>query len=91
MAAKLGPERVEKKNYSFVTRLNFFCWTAALVDFVEAERKPGKDGIRIRLQMLQNKLSSGKTSDNMKQKMFERDLELEMLRRKKNYQNSGNK
>ena len=41
--------------------------------------------------MLQNKLSSGKTSDNMKQKMFERDLELEMLRRKKNYQNSGNK
>ena len=39
--------------------------------------------------MLQNKLLTGKTSDSVKQKMFERDLELEMLRRKKNYQLAG--
>ena len=56
----------------------------------EKEKKPGKDGIRIRLQMLQNKLLTGKTSDSVKQKMFERDLELEMLRRKKTYQLAGN-
>ena len=55
----------------------------------ENEKKPGKDGIRIRLQMLQNRLATGKTSDQVKQKMFERDLELEMLRRKKNYQMAG--
>ena len=48
--------------------------------------KPSKDGIKVRLQMLQNRLSQGKTSDSVKQKMFERDLELEMLRRKKTYQ-----
>ena len=56
----------------------------------EKDKKPGKDGIRIRLQMLQNRLATGKTSDSVKQKMFERDLELEMLRRKKNYQMAGN-
>jgi hypothetical protein len=48
--------------------------------------KPSKEGIKVRLQMLQNRLSQGKTSDSVKQKMFERDLELEMLRRKKTYQ-----
>jgi hypothetical protein len=48
--------------------------------------KPNKEGIKVRLQMLQNRLTQGKTSDSVKQKMFERDLELEMLRRKKTYQ-----
>ena len=47
--------------------------------------KPGKEGIKIRMQMLQNRLNSGKTSGAMKQNIFERDLELEILRRKKNY------
>ena len=55
----------------------------------EREKKPGKDGIRVRLQMLQNRLTVQKTSDSVKQLMFERDLELEMLRRKKHYQQSG--
>ena len=50
------------------------------------DKKPSKDGIKIRLQMLQNRLSSGKTSTSVKLNQFERDLELEMLRRKKNYQ-----
>ena len=49
------------------------------------DKKPSKDGIKIRLQMLQNKFSSGKTSTSVKLNQFERDLELEMLRRKKNY------
>ena len=48
--------------------------------------EPSKDRIKVRLQMLQNWLSQGKTSDSVTQKMFERDLELEMLRRKKTYQ-----
>ena len=52
----------------------------------EEGRKPGKEGIRSRMRMLQNKLTAGKASDTVKQHMFERDLELEMLRRKKNYQ-----
>ena len=52
----------------------------------EEDRKPGKEGIRSRMRMLQNKLTAGKASDTVKQHMFERDLELEMLRRKKNYQ-----
>ena len=52
----------------------------------EEDRKPGKEGIRTRMRMLQNKLTAGKASDTVKQHMFERDLELEMLRRKKNYQ-----
>lgn len=47
-------------------------------------KKPSKDGIKIRMQMLQSR--QGKTSSSVKQKMFERDLELDMLRRKKNYQ-----
>ena len=51
-----------------------------------ADNKPGKDGIRSRMKLLQNKLTGGKTSDQVKQHIFERDLELEMLRRKKNYQ-----
>ena len=55
----------------------------------EREKKPGKDGIRVRLQMLQNRLTVQKTSDSVKQLMFERDLELEMLRRKKHYQTSA--
>ena len=57
----------------------------------DKDKKPGKDGIRVRLQMLQNRLTVQKTSDSVKQLMFERDLELEMLRRKKHYQSiSGN-
>jgi len=52
----------------------------------DKDKKPGKDGIRVRLQMLQNRLTVQKTSDSVKQLMFERDLELEMLRRKKHYQ-----
>ena len=55
----------------------------------ERDKKPGKDGIRVRLQMLQNRLTVQKTSDSVKQLMFERDLELEMLRRKKHYQTSA--
>ena len=39
--------------------------------------------------MLQNRLTVQKTSDSVKQLMFERDLELEMLRRKKHYQTSA--
>ena len=52
----------------------------------EGDKKPGKEGIRSRMKLLQNKFSAGKASDQVKQHVFERDLELEMLRRKKNYQ-----
>jgi hypothetical protein len=55
----------------------------------EQDKKPGKDGIRVRLQMLQNRLTIQKTSDTVKALMFERDLELEMLRRKKHYTNTA--
>ena len=57
----------------------------------EEDKKPGKEGIRSRMKMLQNKFTAGKASESVKQHIFERDLELEMLRRKKNYQqkNSG--
>lgn len=54
----------------------------------EGDKKPGKEGIRSRLKMLQNKFSGGKSSDQVKQHIFERDLELEMLRRKKTYQHT---
>lgn len=50
------------------------------------DQKPGKEGIRSRMKMLQNKFTGGKSSDQVKQHIFERDLELEMLRRKKTYQ-----
>ena len=46
-------------------------------------KKIGKDGIKIRLQMLQNKFEQNKSSNTVKQKKFETDLELEMLRRRK--------
>ena len=49
------------------------------------KNKVSKDGIKVRLQMLQNKFEQNKSSHNVKQKKFETDLELEMLRRKKNY------
>lgn len=51
----------------------------------EGEKKPGKEGIKSRMQLLQNKFSGAKESSTLKQHVFERDLELEMLRRKKNY------
>ena len=57
----------------------------------EGEKKPGKEGIRSRMQLLQNKFSGAKESTQVKQYVFERDLELEMLRRKKTYKHqTGN-
>ena len=55
----------------------------------EEDKKPGKEGIRSRMKLLQNKFSGGKASESVKQHIFERDLELEMLRRKKTYQQNN--
>ena len=59
--------------------------TASSQEVSNKSNKPGKEGIKIRMQMLQNRLKEGKTSGTMKQNIFERDLELEILRRKRNY------
>ena len=57
---------------------------------VPAEEEPKKaknEGIKLKMQMLQQKFSSNKTSLSMKQKIYERDLELDILKRRKTYKN----
>merc|ERR1712034_246859 len=81
-----GYQTMPKEEQGKVSRLRDEANKAAEEKEKEERDKPGKDGIRVRLQMLQNKLTNQKTSDSVKQLMFERDLELEMLRRKKHYQ-----
>ena len=50
----------------------------------EEPKKSKNEGIKLKMQMLQEKFSANKTSMNMKAKIFERDLELDMLKRRKN-------
>ena len=50
----------------------------------EEPKKSKNEGIKLKMQMLQEKFSQNKTSMSMKAKIFERDLELDMLKRRKN-------
>ena len=54
---------------------------------IEEVKKPSNEGIKLKMQLLQQKFSSNKLSLSMKQKTFERDLELDMLKRRKMHKN----